>query len=268
MQITNFNSYNFAHKKVLVMGLGRFGGGVGLCKFLAKQHAIVTVTDTADERSLADSLDQLKHLSLKYHLDGHHKDDFKNADLVVVNPAVKKNSPWLSIARDHHVPTTSEMNIFFQRCPAPIIAVTGTNGKSTTAAMIHTILTHAITPVIHHGNKNPTPSKPLTPRFIAGPLQPPTPQLTKKPSPPLPPRSITNTKSTTKLSVTSVISVAKTSSSLRELRGLRGSTPLFLVPNQRNNDCGLLFFIRTYERICNDQNFAIRVFSSKTTAQK
>ena len=175
VQITNFNSYNFAHKKVLVMGLGRFGGGVGLCKFLAKQHAIVTVTDTADERSLADSLDQLKHLSLKYHLDGHHKDDFKNADLVVVNPAVKKNSPWLSIARDHHVPTTSEMNIFFQRCPAPIIAVTGTNGKSTTAAMIHTILTHAINPAIHRGDKNQTPSKPLTPRFIAGIPQPPTP---------------------------------------------------------------------------------------------
>ena len=181
--MTNFNSYNFANKKILVMGLGRFGGGVGLCKFLAKQHAIVTVTDTADEHSLADSLDQLKHLSLIYHLDGHKEDDFKNADLIITNPAVKKNSPLLKLAQDHHVPTTSEMNIFFQLCKAPIIAVTGTNGKSTTAAMIHTILTQAlnqppnppnrvartnsfvrgIPPAIHRGNKNPTPSKPLTP---------------------------------------------------------------------------------------------------------
>jgi len=182
------------------MGLGRFGGGVGLCKFLAKQHAAVTVTDTADEHSLADSLEQLKHLPLEYHLGGHQEDDFQNADLIVVNPAVKKNSPWLQLAHDHHVPVTSEMNIFFQLCPAPIIAVTGTNGKSTTAAMIHTILTHALNqppkspnrvartnsfvrginspihPVIHCGDQNPqTSTPPFTPQFIAG---------TKTPQPP------------------------------------------------------------------------------------
>jgi len=151
LQKTNFGSYHFAGKKILVMGLGRFGGGVGLCKFLAKQHAAVTVTDTADEHSLAESLEQLKHLSLEVHLGGHHKDDFHSADLIVVNPAVKKNSPWLTLAQDHHVPTTSEMNIFFQLCKAPIIAVTGTNGKSTTAAMIHTILAHAL-------NQTPKPN--------------------------------------------------------------------------------------------------------------
>jgi len=147
----NFNSYNFTNKKVLVMGLGRFGGGVGLCKFLAKHHAIVTVTDTADEHSLDDSLDQLKHLSIEYHLGGHQEDDFLSADLIVVNPAVKKNSPFLKLALNQQAPVTSEMNIFFQLCKAPIIAVTGTNGKSTTAAMIHTILAHAFNQTVWLG---------------------------------------------------------------------------------------------------------------------
>lgn len=127
-------------KRVLVMGLGRFGGGAGAARFLAQAGAKVTVTDQADEKKLADSIAQLSGLPITYHLGGHLEDDFHQADLVVVNPAVKKNNPYLDIARRQGVPLTAEMNLFFTYCPAPIVGITGSNGKSTTTAMIAAVL--------------------------------------------------------------------------------------------------------------------------------
>ena len=60
--------------------------------------------------------------------------------MVVVNPAVPLNTRLLQNAADHGVPLTSEINLFWLHCPAPIIGVTGTNGKSTTATLIHALL--------------------------------------------------------------------------------------------------------------------------------
>jgi len=131
---------NFKGKRVLVMGLGRFGGGIGVSKFLAQEGAHVKVTDLAGEDELTESIKQLAGLNIEYHLGGHREEDFAEADLIVVNPAVHKDSPWLKVAREHKVRLTSEMNIFFALCPTPIIGVTGSNGKSTTTAMIGEIL--------------------------------------------------------------------------------------------------------------------------------
>jgi UDP-N-acetylmuramoylalanine--D-glutamate ligase len=131
-------------RNVLVMGLGRFGGGVGVARWLCHQQAHVTVTDLADAEALTDSLAQLADCSIDYHLGGHRPEDFERADLVVVNPAVPKDSPFLAIARRRGIPATSEMNLFFERCRCPIVGVTGTYGKSTTAAMIAAVVNDAI----------------------------------------------------------------------------------------------------------------------------
>jgi len=131
---------NWADKKVLVMGLGRFGGGVGACRFLAERAARITVTDLAGEVELAESVEQLRGLQITFHLGGHQEDDFTNSDLIVVNPAVRRNSHWLKLATENNVPLTSEMNLFFEYCPAPIVGITGSNGKSTTTAMIGEVL--------------------------------------------------------------------------------------------------------------------------------
>jgi len=130
----------FASKRVTVMGLGRFGGGIGVTRWLAEQGARVTVTDLADADGLAESLRQLDGLALELHLGGHREADFVGTDLVVASPAVPKDSPLLQLARDSGVPVTSEMNLFFQRCPGRIVGVTGSAGKSTTTAMIETVL--------------------------------------------------------------------------------------------------------------------------------
>lgn len=128
-------------KRVTVMGLGHFGGGVAVTRWLARQGARVTVTDVADERALADSLSQLEGLPLEAcHLGGHRDADFVAADLVVVNPAVRPDNPFLLIAREAGATLTTEIAVFLRACPAPVIGVTGTNGKSTTAAMIASIL--------------------------------------------------------------------------------------------------------------------------------
>jgi len=127
---------DLAGKRVTVMGLGRFGGGVGVTRWLVDQRARVTVSDQAGADTLAESVEQLGGLDVELHLGGHDRSDFVEAELLVVNPAVPKDSPFLQLAKDAAVPVTSEMNLFFQRCRGRMVGVTGTAGKSTTTAMI------------------------------------------------------------------------------------------------------------------------------------
>ncbi|BBO16664.1 UDP-N-acetylmuramoylalanine/D-glutamate ligase [Candidatus Brocadia pituitae] len=132
--------YNFKNKKITVMGLGLFGGGVGVAQFLARQGAQVTVTDVRTAQELSPSVKQLEGLPISYKLGGHCEKDFVNTDMVIVNPAVPKDSIFIRLARDNQVPMDSEINIFFQLCPAPIIGITGSNGKSTTTTLTGNIL--------------------------------------------------------------------------------------------------------------------------------
>ena len=135
----DFNDYR--QRRVLVMGLGSFGGGIGAVKFLVSRGALVTVTDLRPVEKLAESLSELKETPPdRLVLGRHDKSDFRSADLVVVNPAVKRDCPFLSEAINAGVPITSEMNLFWKWNRAKVIAVTGSNGKSTTTAMIHSIV--------------------------------------------------------------------------------------------------------------------------------
>ncbi len=123
------------------MGLGQFGGGTAAARWLARQGARVTVTDLAEERTLASALEGLDARSIEaFHFGGHREADFREADLLVVNPAVRPTNPWLDIARQNGVRLTTEIDLFLQNCPAATIGVTGSNGKSTTAAMTAAIL--------------------------------------------------------------------------------------------------------------------------------
>ncbi len=123
------------------MGLGRFGGGVAAARWLARQGAVLTVTDLRDEAALADSLAALEDVPVaRLHLGGHREEDFCGADLVVVNPAVRPGNRFVQIARETGARLTTEIELLIDHCPGTIIGVTGSNGKSTTAAMIAAIL--------------------------------------------------------------------------------------------------------------------------------
>ncbi len=126
----------FAGNRVLVMGLGRFGGGVDATKFAYQAGADVTVTDLATAEQLSDSIRQLEEFpDIEYHLGSHEPADFEQADIVVVNPAVPNDNELVELARRENKFVTSQINIFFELCPATIIGITGSNGKSTTAAL-------------------------------------------------------------------------------------------------------------------------------------
>src|SRR5256885_6247599 len=127
-------------KRVTVVGLGRFGGGIAVSRWLVEQGADVLVTDEASEDALADSQNQLRGLPIKFHLGGHRDEDFETADLIVASPAVPPSSKYLQRARQHQIPITTEIRLFIERCPAPITGVTGTKGKSTTTALLGEML--------------------------------------------------------------------------------------------------------------------------------
>lgn len=139
------NADDLTGKKVLVMGLGRFGGGLDVVRFAAGAGARVVVTDMAPEEKLADTIDSLRALpGVALKLGGHDPDDFAAADVLVVNPAVRADSPFIEIARRHQVVITSQVGLFFQLCPARIVGITGANGKSTTATLTAHLLGHAL----------------------------------------------------------------------------------------------------------------------------
>ena len=126
--------------RVTVMGLGAFGGGEGAARYLAEQGASVIVTDLRPEGELADAVARLRGLPISFHLGGHEQRDFTDVDAVVVNPAVKPTSPFLAAARRAAVRLDTAINILLRHCPATVVGVTGSNGKSTATAMLDDML--------------------------------------------------------------------------------------------------------------------------------
>ena len=137
-----------AGKRVTVMGLGRFGGGLGATQWLASQGCDVLVTDLTPAEKLADVLPEIQPLvdsgRVKLRLGEHNVSDFTTCDLVVANPAVPK--PWdnrfLRATRAAGIPITTEIRLLVDRLPERrrTIGLTGTAGKSTTTAMVRHIL--------------------------------------------------------------------------------------------------------------------------------
>ena len=126
--------------RVTVMGLGSFGGGVGLTRYLVGQGATVTVTDLQRAEALAASMQALDGLPIRFVLGEHRERDFIDTDVVFVNPAVPLTSPYLQVARQHQVPLDSEMNLFVRQCRGRIIGITGSVGKTTTTSLLGSIL--------------------------------------------------------------------------------------------------------------------------------
>jgi UDP-N-acetylmuramoylalanine--D-glutamate ligase len=127
-------------KRVTVAGLGRFGGQIAAARWLVEQGAKVLVTDVSPLEKLADSVAQLEGLPIEYRLGGHREEDFALADLVVVSPAIPLTNAFIRKAIEAGVPTTSEIQLFIERCPGVILGVTGTKGKSTCSALLGEML--------------------------------------------------------------------------------------------------------------------------------
>lgn len=124
---------NFRGKKVLIFGLGLNGGGVESAIWFARHKAKVAVTDIKNKEVLKPSLKKLKGYKFKYSLGGHRQEDIRESDIIIQNPGVPNDSPFIKLARNLSKPIYNAASIFFYYCPLKIIAVTGTRGKSTTS---------------------------------------------------------------------------------------------------------------------------------------
>jgi UDP-N-acetylmuramoylalanine--D-glutamate ligase len=148
------NTDLFTGKQVLVMGLGRFGGGLDAAQFACRTGAKVTVTDLASGEQLSDSISQLREFpDIEFHLGGHDAIDFEQADVIIVNPAVPPDNEFLQIAKQNNKHIASQIGIFFELCPATIIGITGANGKSTTAALTAHLLKMARQTITSHESR-------------------------------------------------------------------------------------------------------------------
>lgn len=138
------NINEFKNKKVTVMGLGLHGGGIGTVRFLSSVGAKVIVTDLKSKEELAPSLEKLKDLkNIEYVLGQHRTEDFTKVDMVIKTPPVPWSNKHIKLALEKNIPVEIDSSLFFKLCKNPIIGVTGTRGKTTTASLIYEILKEA-----------------------------------------------------------------------------------------------------------------------------
>lgn len=132
--------YNFKDKKIIIMGLGLQGRGLGDAKFFAQAGAKVLVTDLKTKKQLKKSIDALRGYKIKYVLGKHRIEDFINTDIVIKGPDIPLNSSYIKAAREKGVAVEMDDSLFAKMCPCPIIGITGTRGKTTTTHLIAEIL--------------------------------------------------------------------------------------------------------------------------------
>lgn len=140
-------------KRVTVFGLGLNEGGVGTVEFLERSGVReIIVTDVKKRDDLLPSLAKLaRYKNITYVLGQHRPEDFTHTDLVVKNPAIPWTNEYVRLAESKGVPVEMDSSLFFASCKNPIIGVTGTRGKTTTASMIAHILESAGRPVARVG---------------------------------------------------------------------------------------------------------------------
>lgn len=145
---------SLAGQRVTVMGIGTRGGGVGVIRWLVGQGAVVTATDGKTADQLGDAILELDGLPVRLVLGGHDEADFRasGADMIVRNPAIPRRAPLLELARREGVPVEMEMSLFFRACHAPIVGVTGTKGKTTTATLVAHLLRDEFPATVLAGN--------------------------------------------------------------------------------------------------------------------
>ena len=129
---------NLKDKKVTVIGLGNSGFNAAM--LAAENGAKVWATDAGSAPALQEAKKKLEEKGVKVEIGAHTEEYIKGSDLVVVSPGVEEASPALKWARGDKIPVGGEMEFGYRFCKGRIIAITGTNGKSTVTTLIGQIL--------------------------------------------------------------------------------------------------------------------------------
>ena len=137
-------------RQVLVVGLAR--SGVGVCRLLQACGARVIGTDAKSLDMLSTEVRTLGETGVTLAVGGHPVSFFEEADLVVVSPGVPLLIPPLAVARRQGTPIIGELELAYRAMEAELIAITGTNGKTTTTALVGALLSQEPRPVLVGGN--------------------------------------------------------------------------------------------------------------------
>ena len=137
-------------KRVLVVGLGK--SGVASALFLKARGARVTVSDTKTEDELRGEIPALLDQGIAVETGGHGERTFRGQDLIVVSPGVPVDAPPLVQARALGETVIGEIELAAQFLPGPIVAITGSNGKTTTTALAGEVIAAGGYPAVVGGN--------------------------------------------------------------------------------------------------------------------
>ncbi len=118
----------------MVLGLAR--QGTALTRFLVQAGAEVTVSDLRDKVTLADPLAELADLPIRYVLGKHPMNLLQGTDLLCLSGGVPIDIPIVAEAQKRSIPLSNDAQLFLERCPAPVIGITGSAGKTTTTALV------------------------------------------------------------------------------------------------------------------------------------
>lgn len=132
---------NWLDKKIVILGLSK--SGIAAAKYLCKQGAECTISDSK-EATEADLkvIDELQGMGISVEMGQHKTETIEDAYLIVTSPGIPPTADIYTVARDNHVQVISEMELAYLETYKPFIAITGTNGKTTTTTLISEILSN------------------------------------------------------------------------------------------------------------------------------
>lgn len=125
---------NLKNKKVLVVGAGK--SGISVARFLLKQGASVVLTDAREKNRFNGELDALLESGVRAELGYYPEVKAGVFDILVVSPGVPPSISPITCARQHGIPVMGELELAYRFARTPMVAITGTNGKTTTAALV------------------------------------------------------------------------------------------------------------------------------------
>jgi UDP-N-acetylmuramoylalanine--D-glutamate ligase len=133
---------NLRGRCLLVVGLAR--EGTALARYLSRQGARVVATDLKPGRAFGDTLIPLMEAGVELVLGEHPPSLLNKCEVAFISPGVPFDAPFLNEARSQGVPLSTESRLFCQLCPAPVVAITGSSGKTTTTTLVGEIMTKAL----------------------------------------------------------------------------------------------------------------------------
>lgn len=132
---------DFREKKVVVLGLG--SSGLASAKLLKKSGASVFVSDKSDSTKQKEYSSELKKIAIDFELGKHTRTTIEEADYLVISPGISLDSDPVRWAKDKRIEIIGEIELGYQNCRGQIIAITGTNGKTTVTTLIGKVLNSA-----------------------------------------------------------------------------------------------------------------------------